>query len=631
MASDGDGSLGEYIAPLARAYQLTPAEESLVLDLALAHDMAQQLLTQVLEEALEQGNVDPGPEVFQAATPGIIDALTHGPLPDRRDLALLAEPRVAEACATALLGSDSASILGMQLLVHALRPAMPHQALVAVEWLDGRARERAGFALEAEDAFTRAAGLNPSWIPVLESLAGMAFDRGDVERALSLFERAGVDEDDSMYQFLLSYRTPEVLSLRRNDPCWCGSGRKLKQCHRRADQLPLSRRATWLYQKAALFLRDGPYRAEILELAEERSRYSDNVQDLYAALTDVVVEGSMLFEGEVLHDFIESRGPLLPTDERELVQRWAATRRGLFEVEAVEVGRGLHVRNVLDGERIFVTEVLGSREAYPGMLFVSLALPLDNGAVDNGAFDNGAFDNGADETGAFGFFGGIEPVSLTQRADVITLLDADCDPLDIVALLTDRYAPVRFTTTDGEPLEQCTVVLKIKGRKLIDRAFDKQFTRSDDATWVASSTGGLVDEGGSVGGLLEVQARTVTLTTLSRRRADVILDAITDIGLEFEIVEEYAVDVAEAARTRDAVTAPPPPDDPAMAELLEQVIATYEAEWLDTSIPALEGLTPREAAADPLARRDLIALINSFPAPAPGTMDRDRLRAALDL
>ena len=62
-------------------------------------------------------------------------------------------------------------------------------------------------------------------------------------------------------------------------------------------------------------------------------------------------------------------------------------------------------------------------------------------------------------------------------------------------------------------------------------------------------------------------------------------------------------------------------------------MATYETEWLDSTIPALGGRTPREAAADPIAREDLIRLLASFPEMDDGGvgMSPARLRAALGL
>lgn len=75
------------------------------------------------------------------------------------------------------------------------------------------------------------------------------------------------------------------------------------------------------------------------------------------------------------------------------------------------------------------------------------------------------------------------------------------------------------------------------------------------------------------------------------------------------------------------------PDDPEVAAFLGEVIRNYETSWLDESIPALDGHTPRQAADDPTRRADLIKLLDTFPAgeAARGGMDADRLRAALGL
>ena len=75
------------------------------------------------------------------------------------------------------------------------------------------------------------------------------------------------------------------------------------------------------------------------------------------------------------------------------------------------------------------------------------------------------------------------------------------------------------------------------------------------------------------------------------------------------------------------------PDDPEVAAVLGQMARHYERAWLDDAIPALAGHTPREAAADPTRRPDLIRLLDSFPREQdrPGLMNPDRLRAELGL
>ena len=75
------------------------------------------------------------------------------------------------------------------------------------------------------------------------------------------------------------------------------------------------------------------------------------------------------------------------------------------------------------------------------------------------------------------------------------------------------------------------------------------------------------------------------------------------------------------------------PSDPVVAEALAEFTAHYENRWLDMELPALAGLTPRQAADDPTRREDLIRLLDSFDgfAQGPGTMSPTRLRRALRL
>ena len=79
------------------------------------------------------------------------------------------------------------------------------------------------------------------------------------------------------------------------------------------------------------------------------------------------------------------------------------------------------------------------------------------------------------------------------------------------------------------------------------------------------------------------------------------------------------------------------PDDPEVAAVLSEMARQYERAWLDDAIPALAGHTPREAAADPTRRPDLIRLLDSFPREQdrPGLMNPDpaarRTRTALSI
>ena len=68
---------------------------------------------------------------------------------------------------------------------------------------------------------------------------------------------------------------PRGTRLGRNDPCWCGSGRKFKRCHQNATELPaLPDRVGWLCRKAT---RSGSntapatYASSVVELVSARA------------------------------------------------------------------------------------------------------------------------------------------------------------------------------------------------------------------------------------------------------------------------------------------------------------------------------------------------------------------------
>ncbi|CCG03613.1 protein of unknown function [Blastococcus saxobsidens DD2] len=58
---------------------------------------------------------------------------------------------------------------------------------------------------------------------------------------------------------------------------------------------------------------------------------------------------------------------------------------------------------------------------------------------------------------------------------------------------------------------------------------------------------------------------------------------------------------SNSATTRRSTTSPGPAE-PRLADALEEFIRQHEQAWLDESIPALSGVTPRRAAADPSRR-----------------------------
>jgi len=79
-----------------------------------------------------------------------------------------------------------------------------------------------------------------------------------------------------------------------------------------------------------------------------------------------------------------------------------------------------------------------------------------------------------------------------------------------------------------------------------------------------------------------------------------------------------------------------PETNPDVAAAMAGLMREMEGAWVDEEIPALGGLTPRQAARDPVWRDELEAMLDDMTwqrrrSDAHGSMDPDRLRALLAL
>ena len=181
------------------------------------------------------------------------------------------------------------------------------------------------------------------------------------------------------------------------------------------------------------------------------------------------------------------------------------------------------------------------------------------------------------------------------------------------------------------------VVLRTGDPAALVAELDETYTRDADVgtpQWSEHLTDG------TVRATLSLVGSDLTVSTNSEARLDRVLDTLRKLDPTLTVVEESrqpARNTREAAALMsgaqpDAVE-PLDPADPEVAAVLDQFVRDYERKWLDEPIPALAGHTPRQAAADPTRRDDLIRLLDSFPSRPgePGLMNPDRLRAALDL
>ncbi|MGO9226649.1 SEC-C metal-binding domain-containing protein [Mycobacterium sp.] len=548
------------------------------------------------------------------------------PDPDRTTvraaLEFLADPAVASAALAEASSEDEDSAVALGVFAESAEPLAPRAARPALRWMQGKAYEALGDIEQAEATLHAAESLDPSWPLTLLSLARYASDRGDAERGLALLRRAGAPADHELVQLLERFRPAPRPDLGRNQRCWCGSGRKYKVCHLNREQLPLEERAAWLYQKAGADLLDGPFAPLLVETAQARAQNWDFPDALTVAVQDGLVADAVLFEGGAFADFLDTRGFLLPEDERLLAEQWLLVERSVHEVLDVSRGQGFTLRDVRTGDVHQVRERAASTQVKVGELYCARVVPAG---------------------GTMQVFGGMEPVSLGERDDLMALLDDDPGPVELVAALSRRFAPPVLQNTEGEPLMICDARLRVDDPDVLARALDGTYEREHDqpdgtSVWLEH----VITHGMErIRAHLELRGDELHVHANSMIRFERVLATVRALDPSVTVLSdtrEPAGDLRAVQRLAGRGPAASgqvldPATDPAIAAALDEMARKHEAAWLDEPIPALAGHTPRECADDPTRRPDLIRLLDSFPQDTsqPGTMSPARLRAALGL
>jgi tetratricopeptide (TPR) repeat protein len=579
-----------------------------------------------LRDAIEAAPAEDGTAEENAAPPTAAPADDDAPAPD--DLGVLAvlsgslaSPDVAEALLAELLGTGRSGAPALGMLAETLLDAAPQEALPALHWLVAKARERLGEVVEAEEALDRAVEAGP-WPPALRDLARYASDRGRAAEALALLRRAGVERDDPEVALLERMATAPARDLGRNQPCWCGSGRKYKVCHLGKEELPLAERAAWLYQKAGAYAQDGPWRETVIDVALERARFADSDLALWHAIQDPLVIDAVLFEGGAFRGFLEERGALLPEDERLLAEQWLLVERSVHEVQSVRRGAGLVLRDVRTGDVHAVRERTASRTLQPGMLLCARVVPAGDTVQ---------------------IFGGVEVVDVGTRDALVELLDDEPAPEDLVAFLSRRFAPPTLQTTDGEALVHHEATLRSADPVALAAHLDAALSPADDGAPAAPERRWHLAgdrEGGPIRAVVRLSGDTVELQASSDERFERILAVLHEADAGIELLEHESRTAEELAelvtRFPDLAGAGRAPDDdladrPEVLEAVTGLLRRYEDAWTDEAVPALGGRTPREAVADPTRRDDVARLLEGWPEPTPQSMDKYRIAGMLGL
>ena len=460
------------------------------------------------------------------------------------------------------------------------------------------------------------------------------------------------------------------MTVGRNDPCPCGSGRKYKKCcmlseRANTDQLAprrineASEEANDLLLKHARRTRgegfvDDAWRAVLGEgiAPAQRDPFAPLILPWAVYLWD---EGGASAErhGTVAAQFLQQPAARRLGDRaRRFIEACRHEPLTFWHIEDVEPGAGMSMRDMATGRQCYVHERSATQTAVAWDIMFGQVVCVDD--VHTLSM------SGPYVLPALRFRQQVERF-LADGVDADHLQNHAEDLLAFyVACVDELYNPVlpELRNTEGDPLEWTTSTYRFdtdaRGRLLgrLDRMRNIE-ARPGEEDGVAEY--GWVSQGdrGPAGQVsrarLRVEAERLVTECNSRKRDRLLRERLlknlddllaheetTHKPLDRESIEAADPTAAESAASDsgslDMATLPPE----ARAQI-QQTMDDIRMRWADEEVPALGGRTPRQAVRTEAGRREVVQLINDFEnmerrAPNPQlTFDYNRLRRELGL
>jgi hypothetical protein len=447
----------------------------------------------------------------------------------------------------------------------------------------------------------------------------------------------------------------------RNAPCPCGSGKKYKKCHLARDEAAAQHESA---RPAALHEIDGRVTLEIHTFAQRRlgdawlehlDHFEGSEPEFQLAIPwsvyDYRVHGRTAAER-----FIDSRGESLGAPERAWIAAQQAAWLSVWEVQQVDAGESLVLLDLLSGEVRRVRERTASRSLVRRDLVLGRVVDCGGESLICGMHPRALAPS--DGVALVGKLRrrlrrkGVVPIERLRAADFgAFLLDAWRDA--VRSSLRRAASLPRLRNTDDEPfvLTQDRFEIARGARDAVEAALDtlpdveaesahtgrgepgnvaKAGAGRDEArsgpgvgsrVWYFLGDAGR-DRGRTLLGRAWISSDTLRVETNSRERADRLrarIEAACGAHLRHR-AREHSDPLSSRGLLADGRSESAPrtndPIEPALSpEQREQVLEykrRYYEGWLDESIPALGGRTPREAARTKRGRTALERLLREM-------------------
>jgi hypothetical protein len=403
----------------------------------------------------------------------------------------------------------------------------------------------------------------------------------------------------------------------RNDPCPCGSGKKYKKCHLASDEADRASER----ERAGDHDLDGELVHELSAYAMARfgfewSRFTQDFVDSSGTLQLAVpwsvyqyrVQGRSVPEW-----YLAEHGRGLSRAERGWLAAQQAAWLSVWEVIGVEAGKTVTLRDLLSHEERCVREVSGSQTLVVRDALLARVVDHEGVSLLCGAHPRPLPPTEAADLvrRARGRLRRKRAVPVERLRDepfgryLIKRWEETVTELDLYAAI-----PPQLHNTDGDPfllttdhfeLEQVAraeVERCLAGMEGVEAENAEGDAGQDGSAYVFLTPGNPMHTSweNTVTGRACLEGTLLRLETNSRERADALRERVEAAcgGLLRHRVREHTDPLSPSAQAA-ATSAPPETPPPEAEQLLLDFKRRYYADWIDQHLPALGGLSPREA------------------------------------
>lgn len=476
----------------------------------------------------------------------------------------------------------------------------------------------------------------------------------------------------------------------RNQPCPCGSGKKYKQCCLVAERdsqpasvtnlnWPRMRKADERLAAVLLDYMLVDYGAEaVMEAWDEFTLWNEvPFEPAVCPDIDTVFMPWMLYCWEpefreerpgypdicIAEHFLKNQSGQISAYERRFLQAALGNSLRFFQIIEVNAGNGLLLRDLFLQTEVFVSDRSATETAYPGGVLFARVMTLDAVSIMAGCAPM-----------IFPPKYGLELLDIrdewVEQRGAITaevLSDWELELRDIYGGMQQELlnpTPPELQNTDGQAFQltdlryaiDCTPMEALEAMKTLalvknvseltrDAEFDADGgLRRVEFAWLRKESGSGSPMQNTVMAHISLEPGAMVIHVNSKERADQIQRKVQRrLGRKCRLEDIVVKPLDEISRAEVAPMgseeAPGVPDDlaqsPEIQELMRHAAEQHWAQWLDTSIPALHGETPRQAVASAQGRERLELLLCDLAShPAEGNSfapDVDAIRKELGL